>query len=279
MELLRKSFRPILFKINKKIGSIFLGNYRSHFKGRGIEFAESRLYVEGDDPKYIHWNLSAKEGQLYVKLFEETKELTSYIAFDISDSMYFKEKFNLALEISVILSISAIKNSDKLGLILYENDKILKIYKPKKGKKYLMQLLNEILYFNKDAVRTYYHIDSLKKIIKHSTIVFFISDMIGFTQYNLLHYLNIKNQIDIFRIFHPEERGLLQDKIYDFEINNYKKYVYGSNIKDDFKHIIHNYFKKQNDILNSKKIRFCEISTNSDPYHSLLQYFQYNIKK
>lgn len=271
-----KTLRPLLFKINKKIGSIFLGNYKSHFKGRGIEFAESRPYVEGDDPKYIHWNLSAKENTLYIKLFEETKELTTYIAVDISDSMYFKNKFNTVLEIFTILSISSIKNSDKLGLILYSDNKIFKIYKPKKGKKNLMILLNEIISFDKKNINTYYNIDILKKIIKHSTIIFFISDMINFQQYDLLHYLNIKNQIDVFRIFHPEERGLLENKIYDFEINGYKKYLNMKNIKDEFKSEIDKYFTKQNEILKSKKINFCEIKTGIDTYPYLLQYFHIN---
>lgn len=266
-------FRQLVFKINKKIGSTFLGNYKSHFKGRGIEFADVRPYIEGDDTKYIHWNISAKENKLYIKQFEETKEVSIYIMIDISRSMSFSNKSDIAFQISSILAISALKSSDKIGMIFFADNNITHIFPAKKGRKHLLSILHSLYHKDQISNTNTFDFDILKKIIKHSTLAFIISDMIDFDKYNTLQYLNLRNQIEVIKVYDPIERGHFKDHIYDFEHNGTKHYLSGKTLQSDYQHAINKYLHEQNQILKEKRIRYCDISTQDNIYKSLLQFF------
>ena len=147
--------KEILSKIRKLeihtkglVNNIFSGEYQSAFKGRGMEFSEVRQYHYGDDIRQIDWNVTARTGDPFIKMFEEEREQTLMLCVDISPSGVFgslsQSKMELAIEICAVLAFSAIKNSDKVGLVLF-TDIIEKVVPPKKGKTHVLRLIRELL--------------------------------------------------------------------------------------------------------------------------------------
>lgn len=130
------------------VNELFGGEYQSAFKGRGMEFSEVRAYTYGDDIRQIDWNVTARNGEPFIKIFEEEREQTLMLCVDISQSGLFgsieQNKMDLAIELCAVLAFSAIKNSDKVGLILF-TDVIEKVIPPKKGKVHVLRLIRELL--------------------------------------------------------------------------------------------------------------------------------------
>src|SRR6056297_115303 len=146
--------KEILSKIKKLeihtkglVNNIFGGEYQSAFKGRGMEFSEVREYTFGDDVRQIDWNVTARNRKPYIKVFEEEREQTLMLCVDISPSGFFgsrsQTKMELAIEICAVLAFSAIKNGDKVGLVLF-SDKIEKVVPPKKGRTHVLRLIREL---------------------------------------------------------------------------------------------------------------------------------------
>ncbi|HHS50201.1 MAG TPA: DUF58 domain-containing protein [candidate division Zixibacteria bacterium] len=182
-EIFRK-IRRLDIRTNKVVKDIFSGKYHSVFKGRGMEFTEVREYVVGDDIRNIDWNVTARTGEPYVKIFEEERELTVMLMVDVSSSGEFgtatSMKRDIALEICALLAFSAIDNNDLVGLIMF-TDKIERCIMPKKGKRHVLRILRELLYFKPEDTQTdlALPLDYLNKITKRSAIAFMISDFIG----------------------------------------------------------------------------------------------------
>lgn len=130
------------------VNNILGGEYQSAFKGRGMEFSEVREYTYGDDIRQIDWNVTARTGEPFIKMFEEEREQTLMLCVDISPSGVFgsqsQSKMELAIEICAVLAFSAIKNSDKVGLVLF-TDIIEKVVPPKKGRIHVLRLIRELL--------------------------------------------------------------------------------------------------------------------------------------
>ena len=131
MKDLLKKVRRLEVKTRRMVDSTFAGEYHSAFKGQGLEFDEVRLYQYGDDIRTIDWNVTAKTGQVYVKLFKEEREQTLFVLFDVSGSENFgpgeENKLIIGTEIAAILAFSALKNNDKIGLATFlgSNRKVL----------------------------------------------------------------------------------------------------------------------------------------------------------
>lgn len=146
-EILKK-VRKIEIHTKGMVNNIFGGEYQSAFKGRGMEFSEVRAYTYGDDIRQIDWNVTARTGDPYIKMFEEEREQTLMLCVDISQSGVFgsqsQSKMELAIEICAVLAFSAIKNSDKVGLVLF-TDVIEKVVPPKKGRIHVLRLIRELL--------------------------------------------------------------------------------------------------------------------------------------
>ena len=146
--------KEILSKIRKLeihtkglVNNIFSGEYQSAFKGRGMEFSEVREYTFGDDVRQIDWNVTARSSEPYINVFEEEREQTLMLCVDISPSGFFgshsQTKMELAIEICAVLAFSAIKNGDKVGLVLF-SDQIEKVVPPKKGRTHVLRLIREM---------------------------------------------------------------------------------------------------------------------------------------
>jgi len=155
-EVLRK-VRRIEIRTRYLVNDIFSGEYHSVFKGRGMEFAEVREYQIGDDIRMIDWNVTARNQRPYVKVFEEERELTVMLLVDASASESFgsvrQMKIEIAAELGALLSFAAIKNNDKVGLIMF-TDQIEKYVPPRKGRTHILRLIREILAFEPQSPGT-----------------------------------------------------------------------------------------------------------------------------
>jgi uncharacterized protein (DUF58 family) len=157
------------------------GDYHSMFKGQGVEFDEVRPYVAGDDIRSIDWNVTARTGSPHVKRFSEERELTVIFLVDVSGSQVFgsgtRSKSELAAEITCLLALTAIRNQDKIGLILF-SDRILKSIPPRKGRTSVMRLVREVL--AADETREGTDITAalrfLNNVQKRKAVVFLVSD-------------------------------------------------------------------------------------------------------
>lgn len=152
-EILQK-VRKIEIRTKGMVNNLFGGEYQSAFKGRGMEFSEVREYQYGDDIRQIDWNVTARTGDPFIKQFEEEREQTLMLCVDISPSGVFgtsnQSKMELAIEICAVLAFSAIKNNDKVGLLLF-TDVVEKVIPPKKGRLHVLRLIRELLTADPDG--------------------------------------------------------------------------------------------------------------------------------
>jgi len=178
-----KRIKKLEIKTNKLVEGLISGEYHSVFKGTGIEFSDVREYEPGDDIRTIDWNVTARYNSPFVKEFIEERDLNVYIVFDISASNEFgfeKSKKETGFEIAASIMFSALRNNDNIGLCLF-TDKIEKFIKPRKGKKHVLRVLRELIYYAPENRLTDINktLTSLNNIIKRRSILFLISDFIG----------------------------------------------------------------------------------------------------
>ena len=192
-EILKK-VRQIEIKTRGLSSNIFAGEYHSAFKGRGMTFSEVREYQYGDDIRDIEWNVTARFGKPYVKVFEEERELTVMLLVDVSGSLDFGSvkqfKRDMVTEIAATLAFSAIQNNDKIGVIFF-SDKIEKFIPPKKGRKHILYIIRELLDYKPESQRTNvaYALEYLTRAIKRRCIAFVLSDFLD--QHSFLQPLSI----------------------------------------------------------------------------------------
>jgi uncharacterized protein (DUF58 family) len=192
------------------VNEVFSGEYHSVFKGRGMEFAEVREYQIGDDIRNIDWNVTARSDHPYVKVFDEERELTVMLLVDVSSSGNFgttnQMKGEVAAELCAVLAFSAIKNNDKVGLVIF-SDKIEKFIPPRKGKQHVLRVIREILYFKPEDSSTDLNIalEYLIRVIKRRSIVFLISDFLTENYEKALQVANKKHDIIAIDIIDPRE--------------------------------------------------------------------------
>ncbi|MCK4947663.1 MAG: DUF58 domain-containing protein [Candidatus Aureabacteria bacterium] len=176
-----KKVRHIQIYTTKVVNEALSGAYKSVFKGSGAEFEEVREYVPGDDVRNIDWNVTARMGSPFVKLYVEERELTVILLVDMSRSNMFgtrvQMKNEIAAQLSAALAFSAIKNNDKVGLIIF-TDKIEKYVPPKKGKKHVLRVIREILFFKPSGRKTNLTsaIDFANSVLIKKSVLFVISD-------------------------------------------------------------------------------------------------------
>ena len=179
-EILKK-IRTLEIKTKGLVETAFAGDYHSVFKGRGMNFEDVREYQPGDEIRAIDWNVTARLGTAFVKKFTEERELTVMLIVDVSASGNFgsatQSKRELAAEVACLLAFSAIRNNDKVGLILF-TDRVELFIPPKKGRSHTLRLIREILFFQPEGCGTdpALALDYLNKIITRRAVIFFISD-------------------------------------------------------------------------------------------------------
>ncbi|MCK5147422.1 DUF58 domain-containing protein [bacterium] len=211
-EILKK-VRQLEITTRGMVNDVFSGEYHSVFKGRGMEFAEVREYQIGDDIRTIDWNVTARQGHPFVKVFEEERELTVMLMVDASSSGEFgtsgRMKGEIAVEICALLAFSAIKNNDKVGLIIF-TDQIEKFVPPRKGKSHVLRVLRELLFFKPKARKTDIAgaLDYLNRVTRRRAVVFLVSDFISPNFEKPLRIANKRHDIVAIQMEDPRERDL-----------------------------------------------------------------------
>jgi len=182
-EILKK-IRQIEIRTNRLVSETLAGQYHSVFKGQGMNFEEVREYQPGDEVRSIDWNVTARMNQPFIKKFVEERELTLMLLVDVSGSGLFgsmaQSKRELATEIASVLAFSAIRNNDKVGLILF-TDEVEKFIPPRKGRRHVLRVIREVLFFEPERQGTNLNaaLEFLLRVTPHRAIAVVISDFIG----------------------------------------------------------------------------------------------------
>jgi len=211
-EILKK-VRQIEIRTNREVTDVLGGQYHSVFKGRGMEFEEVREYLPGDEFRAIDWNVTARFGHPFIKKFKEERELTVMLVVDVSASGQFgsgrQSKNELAAELAAILAFSAIRNNDKVGVILF-TDRIEKYVAPKKGRRHVLRVVREILAFQPTGHGTNIAgaLDYLNRVQHRRAVTFVLSDFqdTGFDK--KLRLAGKRHDIVVLNLCDPREEEL-----------------------------------------------------------------------
>lgn len=175
--------RRVEIKTRRVVNDMMVGAYHSQFKGRGLDFEELREYIPGDDVRSIDWNVTARMRRPFVKNYREERELTTWLVVDVSASESFGSqrmtKREFAAEVAATLAVSALKNGDKVGLLLFTNEAEL-VMKPKKGRRHLLRVIRELLAFEPKHRGTDIQgaLGFLNHVAKRRAIVFLVTDFL-----------------------------------------------------------------------------------------------------
>ncbi len=213
MKDLAKTIRHIEIRSKRLVNELFSGEYHSSFKGRGIEFSHVREYSWGDDVRTIDWNTSARKSDLYVKLFTEERERTMILVLDGSGSMSFgsrkRTKKELAAEVSAVLAFSAIKNNDKVGLLIF-SDRVEKYIPPRKGRSHVLVILEEIMSFTAQSLQTDIKaaLSFIRSTQKKQAIVFLLTDLVDGRYEKAMKILNTRHDFVLVHLEDPLDREI-----------------------------------------------------------------------
>ena len=208
-----KKLKKIEIYTSRLANDQLAGSYHSVFKGRGMAFSEVRQYQPGDDVRFIDWNVSARMNDTYVKVFTEEREMTVMLLVDLSASERFgsveKPKIETVAEVAALLAFSAIKNNDRVGLILF-TDRVERFVPPKKGRSHVMRVVTEILNADPEGKGTDLGValDLLGGIGKRRTVAFLISDFIADQYEKPLKVVSAKHDLIPIQIVDPREEEL-----------------------------------------------------------------------
>ena len=195
------------------VNSLFTGEYRSVFKGQGMEFAEVREYQPGDEVRSIDWNVTARMQRPYVKRYIEERELTVMLAVDVSGSERFgtrrRFKSEVASELAAVLAMSAIRNNDRVGGLMF-TDRIEHVVPPRKGRRHALRLIRDILAFDPHGRGTDIAgaTEYLNKMLAHKAIIFLVSDFLGENVERPLKLLAQRHDVVAVTVEDPSERLL-----------------------------------------------------------------------
>ncbi|MFC1485037.1 DUF58 domain-containing protein [bacterium] len=280
--------RHIEIKTGKLVNEIFAGQYNSVFKGRGMEFAEVREYQIGDDIRSIDWNVTARTGHPYVKQYVEERELTVILVVDMSASLKFgtynKYKMNIAAELASILAFSAIKNNDKVGMLIF-TDKIEKFILPKKGRQHILRMIREILYFKPQNSRTNLKIalEYLNEVIKRKAVVFLFSDFDSGGYEKSLKITSRKHDVINVIIKDPRESEIPRIGFVQFKDNETGEIIEINTSKESFQKFMQKRTMEKDQelkkLFTKSGLDYLEIFTNKSYVEPLIKFFKNREKR
>ena len=285
---LLKTIKKIQVKTNHMVNDIMAGEYVSAFKGRGMEFSEVREYQPGDDVRLIDWNVTARMNQPFIKEFIEERELTLMLLVDVSSSGSFgydqKFKNEIAAEVASIIAFAAIKNNDKIGLIIF-SDKIEHHIPPKKGKAHIWNIIRTILSFKPEGKGTNLALplEYLLKIQKKKATTFLISDFQVSNYEQQLKLANQKFDLIAINIIDPREESLPDvGMVFLEDLETGKTLLVNTHDPQMLKEHQKRCSQKKQDrkkFFNSIGIDTIEIFTNKSLTDPIIKYFKFREKK
>ncbi|MFQ5603050.1 MAG: DUF58 domain-containing protein [bacterium] len=286
-EILKKVKR-IEIQTRGLVNEVFSGEYHSVFKGRGMEFSEVREYQLGDDIRTIDWNVSARMGHPFVKVFEEERELTVMLLVDVSSSGNFgtvkQMKGEIATEICALLAFSAIKNNDKVGLIIF-TDQIEKYVPPKKGKSHVLRVLRELLYFEPQGKKTdiALALEYLSRVVHRRAVVFLASDFISADYQKALQIANKKHDLVAITITDPREVELPDVGIIELEDAETGEILLvdttDSVVRDAFRAQTSTAKIERDKLLRSMNVDMIDVRTDVSYVEPLIRFFRMRAKR
>jgi len=280
---LLKRVRKIEIKTKGLSSQIFSGEYHSAFKGRGMAFSEVREYVDGDDVRNIDWNVTARYGNPYVKIFEEERELTVMLLVDVSQSGMFGSntqlKKDLITELTATIAFSAIQNNDKAGVIFF-SDKIEKYIPPKKGKTHILRIIRELVDYKPASKGTNISLalKYLNNTIKKRCIAFVISDFMDSGFDDAIKVSSKKHDLAALRIFDPRE-----EEMPDVGLVRFKDAETGfvsvmdtsdSNVRNNYRLFFQQTAQQTTELLNKSGVDHVAIRTDQSYVRPLMNLFK-----
>lgn len=280
-EILKK-VRLIEIKTRHIVNNIFGGEYHSAFKGMGMEFAEVREYYPGDDIRAIDWNVTARTGKPFIKKYDEERELTVMLIVDVSASGFFGTgeslKSDIMVELASILSFSAIKNNDKVGLLLF-SDKIEEFIPPKKGKSHVLRVIREMIYHKAKDRKTDISIalEHIQKVLKRKSIIFLLSDFWDDSYQQTMKLINKKHDLINIQILDKAEIAIPKLGMVKFHDAETQKSAWIDTNNKQVQNISTKYIQNKNNVIKEfckkNKIDFISIDTAEGYLNPLEQFF------
>ena len=283
-----KKIRHIELSSRKIVDSLFSGEYHSVFKGQGIEFAEVRPYQHGDDVRSIDWNVTARFGEPFIKIFDETRELTVILMVDVSASGGFgtrsKLKSELSAELCATIAFSAVKNNDKVGLLIF-SDHVELFIPPAKGRKHVLRLIRELLFFKPKGRGTDIKtaLDSLNRTVKKKAIVFLVSDFDDDGFEKPLRAAAARHDLIAVEVSDPAERELPDVGLITLKDAESGEEVLVDSSNEEFRWKLKRELRRKDERL-TKLLRACKIdrisiSTSKSPVEPLIKFFRRREKR
>ncbi|MGH8165224.1 MAG: DUF58 domain-containing protein, partial [Rhodanobacteraceae bacterium] len=208
-----KQVKRVELKTRGLVDALFSGEYRSVFKGQGMEFAEVREYTPGDEVRAIDWNVTARMNKPFVKRYVEERELTIVLALDISGSESFgtvaRFKSDMMTEFAAIIALAAVRNNDRVGLIFF-TDRIEHVVPPRKGKRHVLRIVRDLLAFEPRGTRTDLRpaLEYMQRTLRQHTVVFLVSDFQDEGYEHALKVLGRRHDVVAVTLNDPAEQSL-----------------------------------------------------------------------
>jgi len=286
-EILKKVKR-IEIQTRGLVNDVFSGEYHSVFKGRGMEFSEVREYQMGDDIRTIDWNVTARAGHPFVKVFEEERELTVVLLVDVSSSGEFgthaQMKGEIAAEICALLAFSAIKNNDKVGLVIFSDD-VEQFVAPKKGKAHVLRVVREILYHKPKGKQTNISaaLEFLSRVTKRRSVVFLVSDFISSGYEKALQIANKRHDIVAITVTDPREIELPNVGFIELEdAETGETFLVDTSdidVRDDFVSRTNESIETRDKLFRNLNVDHIDIKTNESYIEPLIRFFRMRAKR
>ncbi|NMB34264.1 MAG: DUF58 domain-containing protein [Clostridium sp.] len=231
-----KKIKRIEIKSNKLVEEIFSGEYRSGFRGRGIEFDDIRQYYPGDDVRSIDWNVTARHNKPFVKQFCEERELNMFLLIDMSRSNDFGTKRDIIAEIGATLAFSANRNNDRVGAIFF-TDSIEKYIPSKNGRRHILSIIENILYFKPQSPGTNLSkaLQHFNRIEKKRSVVFVISDFLDHGFEREIKITSKRHDLILVRVVDRAEQIIPAGAVFTFEDLETGETVQLCNMKNEFR--------------------------------------------
>jgi len=263
-ELIQK-IRRIEIKSNKLVEEIFSGEYRSGFRGKGIEFEDIRQYCPGDDIRSIDWNVTARHNQAFVKQFIEERELNIFLLVDMSRSNSFGRKKDLIAELGATLAFSASKNNDKVGVIFF-TEKVEKFIPSANGRKHVLSIIENILSFEPESNGTSIQnaLQFFNRVEKKRCVVFLISDFLDDNYLKDLKITSNRHDLVLVRVVDRAEEVIPSGAIFTFEDLETGETIVLDNMRNEY---------RMDNNLSLPKRNFINIYTDEDYVKPLKQFF------
>jgi len=266
-----KKIRQIEIKSNKLVEEIFSGEYRSGFRGKGIEFENIRQYYPGDDVRNIDWNVTARHNKAFVKQFCEERELNMFLLIDMSRSNSYGRKKDLIAEIGATLAFSANRNNDKVGVIFF-TEKVEKFIPSKNGRKHILSIIENILNFtpNYKGTNITKALQYFNRVEKKRSVVFLISDFFDEGYKNEIKVTSMRHDLVMIRVIDKAEEVIPAGAIFTFEDLETGEIVTLDNLKSEYRFDTAKIIGYGSNAINN----FITIYTDEDYVKPLKQFFK-----